>query len=65
MENLDNQELEPVVVPTSKKVKSPEPKCWDDLELQIINRSETLNIPALCAFFGVTEDVVRTALSKK
>lgn len=64
MENSDNNKLEPVVIPT-KKIKSTPPKCWDDLELQIINRSETLNIPALCAFFGVHEHVVRTALSKK
>jgi len=37
----------------------------NDLEASIIARSESLNIPALCAFFSVTEDVVKAALAKK
>lgn len=36
-----------------------------DLEASIIARSEKLNIPALAAFFSVTEDVVKAALAKK
>jgi hypothetical protein len=63
MENLENNELEPIVVPT-KKSKPVEPELTN-LELQIISRSESLNVPALCAFFGVTEDVVKAALAKK
>jgi hypothetical protein len=63
MENLENNELEPIVVPT-KKSKPVEPELTD-LELQIISRSESLNVPTLCAFFGVTEDVVKAALAKK
>lgn len=36
-----------------------------DLEASIIARSEKLNIPALAAFFSVTEDEVKAALAKK
>jgi len=36
-----------------------------DLESAIIARSESLNIPALAAFFMVTEDTVKNALAKK
>ena len=35
------------------------------LELAIIAKSETLNEPALCAYFSVTHDEVKAALSKK
>lgn len=36
-----------------------------DLETSIIAKSEKLNIPALAAFFSVTEDEVKAALAKK
>lgn len=36
-----------------------------DLEASIIAKSEKLNIPALAAFYSVTEDVVKAALAKK
>lgn len=36
-----------------------------DLEASIIARSEDLNIPALAAFFSITEDEVKAALAKK
>ena len=36
-----------------------------DLEASIIARSEDLNIPALAAFFSVTENEVKAALAKK
>ena len=36
-----------------------------DLEASIIARSEKLNIPALAAFYSVTEDEVKAALAKK
>ena len=36
-----------------------------DLEASITARSEKLNIPALAAFFSVTEDEVKAALAKK
>jgi hypothetical protein len=62
MENSDNQELEPVVVTKTKTTKVTP---LTDLELAIIGRSESLNIPALCAFFEVNEDVVKAALAKK
>ena len=35
------------------------------LEASIIAKSEKLNIPALAAFFSVTEDEVKAALAKK
>ena len=63
MENLENNQLEPVVV-TTKKSKPVEPTLTP-LEQNIISKSESLNIPALCAFFGVTDDVVKAALAKK
>lgn len=37
----------------------------NDLERAINSKSEELNIPALCAYFEVTHDVVETALTKK
>jgi hypothetical protein len=66
MENLKNKEIEildstGVLKPRTKSV---EPKITP-LEQNIINKSNNLNIPALCAFFGVTEDVVKAALAKK
>lgn len=35
------------------------------LEASIIAKSEKLNIPALAAYFSVTEDEVKAALAKK
>ena len=66
MENSKNKEVEildstGVIKPRTKSV---EPKLTP-LEQNIISKSESLNIPALCAFFGVTDDVVKAALAKK
>ena len=68
MENLENNELETLdstgVIKPRTKTKVVEPTLTP-LEQNIINKSENLNIPALCAFFGVTDDVVKSALAKK
>ena len=62
MENLENKELEPVVIKKPTTKVKPE---ITELESAIIGRAESLNIPALCAFFGVSEEVVKAALAKK
>jgi hypothetical protein len=59
--NIENT-LENVVVESTPEVKSND---ISSLEASIIARSEKLNIPALCAFFGITESEVRKALAKK
>jgi len=47
---------------TTKTTVKPE---LTNLERVIILRSEQLNIPALAAFFEITEDEVKAALAKK
>lgn len=61
---MENKELETQTIPNRKALGKAENKLTD-LESAIIARSESLNIPALCATFGVTEDVVKAALAKK
>ena len=66
MENLENKEVE---ILDSTSVQKPRTKSvapiLTSLEQNIISKSKSLNIPALCAFFGVTDDVVKAALAKK
>ena len=65
MENLENNELEPVVKTTTKS-KSVEPKpvelTW--LEKEIMGRRNQLNFPALQAFFSLSETELQTILNK-
>lgn len=56
MDNLETKET--IKTKTVKPVIS-------NLEASIIARSEDLNIPALAAFFSITEDEVKAALAKK
>jgi hypothetical protein len=68
MHNLENNEEFEIAdgAGVSKATYIKKPKTTiNDLEASIIARSEDLNIPALCAFFGVTDDVVKIALTKK
>ena len=66
MPNLENKEFEVADGAGVSKATLKQPKrVISDLEASIIAKSESLNIPALAAFFSVTEDVVKTALSKK
>ena len=51
-------------IPKRKALGKVEP-VLSPLEQQIIGRSENMNVPALAAFFSVTEDVVKAALAKK
>lgn len=66
---MDNLETNETIVldgaGVSKAKIKPSKPVISDLEASIIARSEDLNIPALAAFFSITEDEVRTALTKK
>lgn len=60
MENLENNEVEVV---STKKTKSTTPEyTW--LEKEIMGRRESLNFPALQAFFGLTETELQDILDK-
>jgi hypothetical protein len=64
MENLENKEIEIVEKPT-KKAAGTSGHVLTELEINIIARSEDLNLPSLASFFGITEDEVKNALAKK
>ena len=57
MENLENKKQRKAFETNTSELA--------DWEVAIIAKSENLNKPALAAFFGVTEDQIEQALSKK
>ena len=61
--NVDNtEEVKPI---KDKVVKPKSIPSSDGLEAWIIAKSDAMNIPALAAYFGVGEDVIKQALAKK